>query len=65
MKYYVIAIHWDEAKEVQCKYIAGEFPNIGNASVFAEAYKKHYKSKAMVVDEFVLLYTNFMETDIF
>lgn len=34
MKYFVIATHWDDNKQVQAKYIAGEFNSYMNASLF-------------------------------
>ena len=51
MKHYVIATKWSEDAKTQVKYIAGEFPNYMNASLFCKAYNDHYKANAVVVDE--------------
>ena len=61
MKYYVIALHFDEDRKKQCYYIAGEFPNFANARIFAEAYREHYKSDCKIIDEYILLHTNIMQ----
>lgn len=55
MKYFVIAIHWDCNKKAQVKYIAGEFDNYVNASLFRNAYNNHYHTDAKIVNDFDLL----------
>lgn len=54
-KYFVIAIHWDNEKKAQVKYIAGEFTTYINAAIFRDAYNAHYSANAEVVEEFDLL----------
>lgn len=51
MKYFVIATHWDNAKNDQVKFIAGEFNNYMNASLFRDAYNEHYKASAYIISE--------------
>lgn len=55
MKYFVIATHWDNDKKAQVKYIAGEFSNYANASIFKNAYNEHYKATAVIVEDFAML----------
>lgn len=55
MKFFVIATHWDSKREAQVKYIAGQFDNYMNASLFRKAYNDHYKSDAKVVEDFELV----------
>lgn len=55
MKYYVIAIHWDEEKKAQVKYIAGTFPEYYLASMFCKAYNEKFSANAKVVEEFELI----------
>ena len=55
MKYFVIATHWDNNKQVQAKYIAGEFNSYMNASLFKNAYNEHYKADAVIVDASAML----------
>ncbi len=55
MKYFVIAIHWDETKQAQVKYIAGEFSNYMNAKIFKDAYNTHYHANAEIVEDFAML----------
>ena len=55
MKYFVIATHWDCKREAQVKYIAGEFDNYMNASLFRDAYNTHYHADAKIVEDFNLL----------
>lgn len=55
MKHYVIATKWSEDAKAQVKYIAGEFPNYMNASLFCKAYNDHYKANAVVVDEVYIM----------
>ena len=54
-KYYVIAIHWDDEKKAQVKYVAGEFNTFVNARIFKDAYNEHYHANAELVEEFDLL----------
>ena len=55
MKYFVIATHWDDNRKAQVKYIAGEFDNFANASIFKNAYNEHYKADAVIVEDFAML----------
>jgi hypothetical protein len=55
MKYFVIATKWDSEKEAAVKYIAGEFDSYMNASLFRDAYNKHYSAHAKVVEAFNLV----------
>ena len=55
MKYFVIATHWVDNKQVQAKYIAGEFNSYMNASLFKNAYNEHYKADAVIVDASAML----------
>lgn len=55
MKYFVIATHWDDNKQAQVKYIAGEFNSYMNASLFQKAYNEHYKADAVIVEDFAML----------
>lgn len=50
MKYFVIAIKWDDDVKDQIKYIAGEFDSFLNAKIFKDAYNEHYKANAHIVD---------------
>ena len=54
-KFFVIDSHWDDQEKAQVKYIAGEFNNYANASIFKAAYNEHYKADAVVVDDFNLI----------
>lgn len=54
-KFFVIATHWDDQEKAQVKYIAGEFNNFVNASIFKDAYNEHYKANAVIVDDFAML----------
>ena len=54
-KFFVIATHWDDTKQAQVKYIAGEFNNFANANIFKSAYNEHYKANAVIVDDFNLI----------
>ena len=54
-KFFVIATHWDDQEKAQVKYIAGEFNNCANASIFKAAYNEHYRADAVIVDDFNLL----------
>lgn len=55
MKYFVIAMHWDDNRKAQVKYIAGEFDNYMNAALFKTAYNEHYKADAKIVDDFAMI----------
>lgn len=55
MKYFVIAIHWDDHRKAQVKYIAGQFDNYMNASLFRKAYNDHYSTSAVIVEDFELI----------
>lgn len=55
MKYFVIATHWDDNKQAQVKYIAGEFNSYMNASLFKNAYNEHYKADASIVEDSAML----------
>lgn len=55
MKYFVIAIHWDEKRKAQVKYIAGQFDNYMNASIFRDAYNNYYSASAKIVEDFNLI----------
>lgn len=54
-KYFVIATHWDDEKKTQVKYIAGEFNNYMNASLFKKAYNDYYHADAVIVDDFTMI----------
>jgi len=54
MRYFVIAKRWDGNKAQQVKYIAGEFDNYMNATIFKESYNNYYRTNATIVDDFVL-----------
>lgn len=55
MKYFVVATKWDNNREAQIKYIAGEFDNYMNASLFKKAYNEHYSADAKIIEDFNLL----------
>ena len=55
MKYFVIAIKWDEEKEAQVKYVAGQFNSYINAELFRNAYNDHYSANAQIYSEYELL----------
>nr|DAT47667.1 MAG TPA: hypothetical protein [Caudoviricetes sp.] len=55
MKYFVIATHWDDTRKAQVKYIAGQFDEYMNASLFKKAYNDHYKANAVIIEDFALL----------
>lgn len=55
MKYFVIATKWDDNRKAQVKYIAGQFDNYINASLFKKAYNNHYKANAMIIEDFALI----------
>lgn len=55
MKYFVIATHWDDNRKAQVRYIAGQFDNYMNASLFKNANNDHYKADAMIVEDFSLI----------
>lgn len=61
-KYYVIATVWSDEKKAQVKKIQGEFDNYTNAKLFEEAYNFHYKSDAIVIDEYALITKSFTHT---
>lgn len=49
-KYFVKAKKWDEDKKKVIEYIAGEFDDWVNASIFRNAYNEYYKAEATVVE---------------
>lgn len=55
MKYFVIATKWDEKRQAQVKYIAGQFDCYMNASIFKSAYNQHYSADAVIVEDFAML----------
>ena len=55
MKYYALAKKWDDKRQEQVVYVAGEFPTYINAELFAKAYSEHYSSTVKVVSEYELL----------
>ena len=55
MKYFVIATHWDDNRKAQVKYIAGQFDNYMNASLFKKAYNEYYSTNAVIVEDFAML----------
>lgn len=55
MKYFVIAIKWDDTRKAQVKYIAGEFDSFVNANIFRTAYNQHYSANAEIVEDFAML----------
>jgi hypothetical protein len=55
MKYFVIATHWDDNRKAQVKYIAGQFDNYMNASLFKKAYNEYYSTNAVIVEDFALI----------
>lgn len=55
MKYFVIATHWDDNRKAQVKYIAGQFDNYMNASLFKKAYNDYYSADATIVEDFALI----------
>ena len=54
-KYFVIATKWDSSKMTLVKYIAGEFTDFINATLFRDAYAEYYQTTARVVEENDLL----------
>lgn len=50
MKYMVIAKKWDSEKGKQIEYIAGEFDEYMNASIFKNAYNAYYSTDAYIVE---------------
>lgn len=54
MKYFVVATHWDKTRQAQVKYIAGEFNEYINASLFKAAYNEHYKADAVIAEDFAI-----------
>lgn len=55
MKYFVIATKWDDNRKAQVKYIAGQFDDYVNASLFKKAYNDHYKADAKIIEDFTLI----------
>lgn len=55
MTYFVIAKHWDEEKKEQVNYIAGQFEEYRNATLFKEAYNEWYHADAVIRDEHTIL----------
>ena len=50
-RYYVISKTWDLEKERIVRYIAGEFSDITNASIFKAAYEATYSCTAVILTE--------------
>ena len=50
MKYMVIATKWSEEIKTQVKYVAGEFDEYMNASIFKQAYNEYYSANAYIVE---------------
>ena len=55
MKDFVIATHWDDEKKAQVKYIAGQFDDYANASLFKRAYNECFHADAKVVESSKLI----------
>lgn len=55
MTYFVIAKHWDDEKKAQVNYIAGQFDNYMNASLFKNAYNEWYHADAVIRDTDTIL----------
>ena len=55
MKYFVIGKQWDNNRKAQVKYIAGQFDNYINASLFRRAYNERYSTDAVIVEDFALI----------
>ena len=55
MKYFVIATKWDDNRKAQVKYIAGQFNDYVNASLFKRAYNDQYKADAKIIEDFALI----------
>ena len=49
MNYLVIAIKWDDSAKAQVKYVAGEFSDWVNASIFKKAYDEHYSTNCEIL----------------
>lgn len=49
-KYIVVAKRWSEEDKKQINYIAGEFTTFMNASIFKDAYAKHYSATPHIVE---------------
>ena len=49
-KYLVIAIRWNASEKVQEPYVAGEFTDFINATLFRDAYNKYYSANAKIVE---------------
>lgn len=50
MKYFVVATKWSDKHNCQIKFIAGSFDRFIDASLFREAYEKHYSARAGIVE---------------
>lgn len=50
MRYFVVATHLNEEREVAEKFIAGVFNDFMCASIFRRAYNEYYKADAVVFD---------------
>ena len=48
MKYYVVAKRWNSKKARQVRFVAGEFNNLTNALIFANAYNDEYNTKVEI-----------------
>ena len=49
-KYFVVAKRWSDEKKEIIEYIAGEFDEYMNASIFRDAYNKHYSAHSRIVE---------------
>lgn len=54
MKYLVTAVKWDSELKEQIKYVAGEFNNYVNASIFKKAYQEYYSATNVEIIEIKL-----------
>lgn len=47
-RYMVFAIQWDNESKCQREFLIGEFTTYFNASLFRDAYNKHYSANARI-----------------
>ena len=50
MKYLVIITKWSEEQHNRVEVVAGAFDSYFNASLFRDAYNKHYSASAYIVE---------------
>ena len=50
MKYLVITTKWSEEQHARVDVVAGAFDSYFNASLFRDAYNKHYSASAYIVE---------------